>query len=173
MHTLCQLKHSCSILARGLNKVQVSQLYIHFFFHYKIKLNVGCYLKMLNQMEIILHNKFKSQNIIIFFGGLEMVRKMKSVAISYAGRSRVRIPAGIGDSSLLQNIRHNLGSTQFPIQQVLGFIPGSKSAWARSSPLKPRVKNERIYTTVPPVYFHGVNRGNVIFTFTNFLRNQS
>jgi hypothetical protein len=66
-------------------------------------------------MEFILHIKFKSQNVINFFGGLEMVRKMKSVAISYAGRSRVRIPAGIGDSSLLQNIRQPLGSIQFPI----------------------------------------------------------
>jgi hypothetical protein len=51
-------------------------------------------------MEFILLNKFKSQNIIIVYGGLGMVRKIKSVAISYAGRSKVRIPAGIGHSSL-------------------------------------------------------------------------
>jgi hypothetical protein len=66
-------------------------------------------------MEILLLTKFKSQNIIIVYGGLEMVGKIKSVAISYAERSRVRIPAGIGDSSLLQNIRQTLGSTQFSI----------------------------------------------------------
>jgi len=55
------------------------------------------YLKILNQMEILLLTKLKSQNTIIVCGGLEMVRKIKSVAISYAGRSRVRIPAGTGD----------------------------------------------------------------------------
>jgi hypothetical protein len=55
------------------------------------------YLKILNQMEILLLTKLKSQNTIIVCGGLEMVWKMKSVAISYARRSRVRIPAGIGD----------------------------------------------------------------------------
>ena len=66
-------------------------------------------------MEIILLTKFASQNIIISYGGLEMVRKMKSVVISYAGRSRVQISAGIGDSSLLQNIRQSLESTKLPI----------------------------------------------------------
>ena len=79
----------------------------------------------------------------------------------------VQIPVVIRDLSLLQNIRQSLGPTQLPIQLVPGFLPRIKSAWAKSSTLKSGVKKERIYTSVPPTYLHGVNRHNFTFTFTH------
>jgi len=66
-------------------------------------------------MKILFLINFKSHYIIIVYGGLEMIRKIKSVAISYDGRSRVQIPVRIRDLSLLQIIPQSLGPTQLPI----------------------------------------------------------
>lgn len=75
-------------------------------------------------MEILLLTKFKSQNIIIVYNGLEMVWKIKSVAISYAGRSKVRIPAGIKAHLFFRTCNSLWGSPNFLFSRNWGFLLG-------------------------------------------------
>jgi len=54
--------------------------------------------------------------------------------------------------------------TQRPIQWVLGFLPGSEVDHSRPSTAV--VKREWSYTSAPPIRLRGVDRGNIISTFT-------
>jgi hypothetical protein len=78
------------------------------------------------------------------------------------------LPVGARDTSLLQNVRADLGPTQPPIQWVLGCLPGVRRPRRdadHSAPSSIEVKNECRHTSTPPVCLHGLDRDSCTFYF--------
>jgi len=98
----------------------------------------------------------------------------RSVATKlWAGRSGFRIPLGARDNSLLQKSRSDIWPTKYPISRVHRYFQGLKRPEChvgQSRPCSSEVKNEWSYTSVPPVCLHDVDRDNLTFTFTFFLK---
>jgi hypothetical protein len=94
----------------------------------------------------------------LFIGGLDFSR---------AGRSGLRIPVGVRDFSLLQNVRTVFGAHPFSYSVNTGVFPRierpERDVIITHINTVPRLRVSGVIHRLPPVCLHGMNREN--FTF--------
>ena len=87
------------------------------------------------------------------------------VTVLRVGESGFRISARAKHFSLWETSRQDLGTVQPPIQWLLGFFPGGKTAgaWTWQLPPSAEFRNEWSYTSASLISPHGVDKYNVNF----------